>query len=57
MALLKKIDQAIRPMANCSLVLGFGAAFLGMAPVSDYLLAAGILLHASIRFERWWQAR
>jgi hypothetical protein len=48
------LDKSIRPIGTGSVVVGVGAAALGMGPASNYLIAAGVLFHLASRFGDWW---
>ncbi|MGZ5198724.1 MAG: hypothetical protein ACXWC4_03055 [Telluria sp.] len=45
---------AIAPIGTCSLLFGAVAAGTGSSGAADFLVSAGLLLHFSVWFERWW---
>lgn len=48
--------STIEPVATCSLSLGVLAAANDHWGGANLLIAAGLLLHFSVWFERWWGA-
>jgi hypothetical protein len=50
------LDAAIAPAGTCLLMLGVIAGIVGLSTVANFLIAAGVLFHSAIWFERWWHA-
>lgn len=50
------LDKSIPTLRTILIVAGVAAAALKIGQTSDYLFAAGLLLHFSIWFEEWWRA-
>lgn len=49
------LDKSIPMLRTILIVGGVAAAALKVDRTSDYLFAAGLLLHFSIWFEGWWR--
>jgi hypothetical protein len=52
---LSALDKSVPVLRTVFLIVGVVAAGLGAARLSDYVFAAGLLLHFTIWFERWWR--
>jgi hypothetical protein len=52
---LSALDKSVPVLRTVFLIVGVIAAGLGAARLSDYVFAAGLLLHFTIWFERWWR--
>jgi hypothetical protein len=50
------LDMAIAPVGTCLLMLGVIAGIVGLATAASFLVAAGVLFHFAVWFERWWSA-
>lgn len=53
---MNTLDKSIPTLRTVLIVAGVAAAALNVGQTSDYLFAAGLLLHFSIWFEEWWRA-
>ena len=52
---MNTLDKSMPILRTIFLIAGLAAAALNVGPTSDYLFAAGLLLHFSIWFEGWWR--
>jgi hypothetical protein len=52
---LAALDKSVPVLRTIFLIVGVVAAGLGAAKLSDYVFAAGLLLHIAIWFEGWWR--
>jgi hypothetical protein len=50
----ERIDRAIPLLRTLFLMAGVLAAALKAGALADYLFGAGLLLHWTIWFQRWW---
>jgi hypothetical protein len=53
-SLCQLAHSAVSPIGSCSLLLGAVAGGAGRWGIANFLIAAGLLLHFSVWFERWW---
>ena len=50
----ERVDRAVPYLRTFLLIAGVLAAAFQAGAVADYLFAAGLLLHWTIWFQRWW---
>jgi hypothetical protein len=53
--LLAALDKSVPVLRTVFLIVGIVTAGFGAGRLSDYVFAAGLLLHFTIWFERWWR--
>jgi hypothetical protein len=54
---LSTLDKSIPTFRTVLMGAGIAAAALDIDTTADYLFAAGLLLHFTIWFEKWWHER
>jgi len=50
----ERLDRTVPQLRTAFLIAGVLAAALQAGAVADYLFGAGLLLHWTIWFQRWW---
>ena len=49
------LDRSIKPIGTAVLLSSIGTAAIGLFPLSEYLVATGVLLHIVPWFADWWE--